>query len=383
MVSTAMNKRQAPQRVLLAKVGLDGHDRGIKVVARGLRDAGFHVIYSGLWQKIESVAEAAQDEDVDWLGISILNGAHMTLVPQMLDELRRRELTRVRVIVGGIMPPSDQEKLKQLGVVACFGAGSSIESIVNYMASRPHEHDDVASLVRRLEKGDRPALARLLSLASAGNDVATLKESLQSLPKNSTPVIALTGSGGVGKSSLLGELTAQFAGRGARIGVLACDPESPVTGGALLGDRCRITGDNASDRVFVRSLPTPSGQQGIARNIELMLDLMKSFGFDRIFIETVGAGQTDTAIRRVADTVVLVVQPYTGDELQWEKAGILEVADVVVVNKSDLPGADQTIADIKQQLHTSKEPPIPVVKTSVARQQGIDDLCRILDPCRK
>src|SRR3954469_14361550 len=137
---------QTPQRVLLAKVGLDGHDRGIKVVARGLRDAGFHVIYSGLWQKIESVAEAAEDEDVEWLGISILNGAHMTLVPQVLDELRRRNLTRVRVIVGGIMPPADQEKLKQLGVVACFGAGSSIESIVNYMASRPPENDDAALL---------------------------------------------------------------------------------------------------------------------------------------------------------------------------------------------------------------------------------------------
>src|SRR4051795_9313016 len=84
MVSTAMNERQTPQRVLLAKVGLDGHDRGIKVVARGLRDAGFHVIYSGLWQKIESVAEAAQDEDVDWLGISIHNGAELALIPHVL-----------------------------------------------------------------------------------------------------------------------------------------------------------------------------------------------------------------------------------------------------------------------------------------------------------
>src|SRR3954470_22159429 len=159
MVNTAMNERQTPQRVLLAKVGLDGHDRGIKVVARGLRDAGFHVIYSGLWQKIDSVAEAAQDEDVDWLGISILNGAHMTLIPQVLDELRRRDLARVRVIVGGIIPPTDQEKLKQLGVVACFGAGSSIESIVDFMTNRPAEYDDVTSLVRGLEKRDRAALA--------------------------------------------------------------------------------------------------------------------------------------------------------------------------------------------------------------------------------
>src|SRR3954464_2069659 len=200
MVSIAVNERQTPQRVLLAKVGLDGHDRGIKVVARGLRDAGFHVIYSGLWQKIGSVAEAAQDEDVDWLGISILNGAQMTLVPQMLDELRRRGLSRVRVIVGGIIPTRDQEKLKGLGVVACFGAGSSIESIVNYMAIRPNEHDEVESLIRRLGKEDRAALARLLSLAAADRNAAALNTALKRLPKKPTPVIALTGSGGVGKS---------------------------------------------------------------------------------------------------------------------------------------------------------------------------------------
>src|SRR3954451_19729210 len=92
LVNFTMNERTIPQRVLLAKVGLDGHDRGVKVVARGLRDAGFHVIYSGLWQRVESVAQAAQDEDVDWLGISILNGAHMTLIPLLLDELRSRDM---------------------------------------------------------------------------------------------------------------------------------------------------------------------------------------------------------------------------------------------------------------------------------------------------
>ena len=162
---------------------------------------------------------------------------------------------------------------------------------------------------------------------------------LETLPKGSAPVIALTGSGGVGKSSLLGALAAHFAERGERVGVLACDPESPVTGGALLGDRCRIAGDSDSERIFIRSLATASGQQGIAQNIEVMLDVMKAFGFDRIFVETVGAGQGDVAVRWVADIVVLVLQPQTGDELQWEKAGILEIADIVVINKSDLPGS--------------------------------------------
>lgn len=131
-----MNERAVPQRVLLAKVGLDGHDRGVKVVARGLRDAGFHVIYSGLWQSVESVAQAAQEEDVDWLGISILNGAHMTLIPQLLEALRQRDLNDMRVIVGGIIPPIDQEKLKQMGVAECFGSGASIEKIVAFLSRR-------------------------------------------------------------------------------------------------------------------------------------------------------------------------------------------------------------------------------------------------------
>src|SRR6187455_2261923 len=130
-----MSDRTTPQRVLLAKVGLDGHDRGIKVVARGLRDAGFHVIYSGLWQRPESVAQAAQDEDVDWLGISILNGAHMTLVPQVLAALRDRGMTHIGMIVGGIISPDDQEKLKQLGVEICFGPGASIDAIVEYLST--------------------------------------------------------------------------------------------------------------------------------------------------------------------------------------------------------------------------------------------------------
>jgi methylmalonyl-CoA mutase cobalamin-binding domain/chain len=134
-----MNEQAVPQRVLLAKVGLDGHDRGVKVVARGLRDAGFHVIYSGLWQSAESVAQAAQDEDVSWLGVSVLNGAHMTLIPQLLEELRSRDMNRIGVVVGGIIPQADRTKLKELGVAECFGSGASIEAIVEFLSSSPED----------------------------------------------------------------------------------------------------------------------------------------------------------------------------------------------------------------------------------------------------
>src|SRR5262245_30024702 len=191
LVKRNMTKPAAPQRVLLAKIGLDGHDRGVKVVARGLRDAGYHVIYSGLWQKVESVAQASLDEDVDWLGVSILNGAHMTLVPQVLEELRRRHLTRVRVIVGGIIPGADQEKLKQMGVVACFGAGSSIDSIVEFMQPIPAARDNVAALSSRLRDGNRLALARLLTLSAAGDHVEAIKDAVKELATEGPPIVAL------------------------------------------------------------------------------------------------------------------------------------------------------------------------------------------------
>jgi len=122
-----------PQRIILAKVGLDGHDRGIKIVARGLRDAGFHVIYSGLWQSPESVAQAVLDEDADWLGVSLLNGAHNTLVPLLLKALHDRGLDHVGLIVGGIIPEADQADLAKQGVAAFFGPGTSIDTIVDFL----------------------------------------------------------------------------------------------------------------------------------------------------------------------------------------------------------------------------------------------------------
>src|SRR4051794_33792130 len=124
---------QAPIRVVLAKVGLDGHDRGIKVVARALRDAGMHVIYAGLWQTPDAVARAVADEDADWLGLSLLSGAHMTLVPRVLDELRAADLGHVGVIVGGIIPEADAAKLREQGVARVFGPGTPLDDIVAFL----------------------------------------------------------------------------------------------------------------------------------------------------------------------------------------------------------------------------------------------------------
>ena len=126
-----------PVRIVLAKVGLDGHDRGIKVVARALRDAGMHVIYAGLWLTPEAVVRTVAEEDADWLGLSILSGAHMTLVPRVLELLRAARLEHVKILVGGIIPEADIAKLEAQGVARVFGPGTSLADIVAFLDSSP------------------------------------------------------------------------------------------------------------------------------------------------------------------------------------------------------------------------------------------------------
>ena len=126
----------SPSRIVLAKIGLDGHDRGIKVVARALRDAGLHVIYAGLWQTPEAVVRTVADEDADWLGLSLLSGAHLTLVPRVLKLLRQAGLDHVGVLVGGIIPEADIAKLQAIGVSRVFGPGTSMPEIVAFLRER-------------------------------------------------------------------------------------------------------------------------------------------------------------------------------------------------------------------------------------------------------
>jgi methylmalonyl-CoA mutase C-terminal domain/subunit len=128
-------EKQTPLRIVLAKVGLDGHDRGVKVVSRALRDAGFHVIYPGLWQAPEAVVRTVADEDADWLGISLLSGTHMTLVPRIIEMLRAAGLEHVGVMVGGIIPETDVPKLMAVGVSRIFGPGTPMPEIIDFLRS--------------------------------------------------------------------------------------------------------------------------------------------------------------------------------------------------------------------------------------------------------
>jgi LAO/AO transport system ATPase len=227
-------------------------------------------------------------------------------------------------------------------------------------------------LLEQYRHGDRRALARLISLAARGE---ALPELAGGLPPVQMParVVAFTGGVGVGKSTLVGRMIGVARADGHPVAVLACDPQSPLSGGALLGDRFRM-GTAGDDGVYIRSLAAVGGRGAVAEHLDLMVRLLGGFGFGSIFLETVGAGQGDVAVTDLADVVVLLLQPESGDDLQWEKAGILELADVIVVHKADLPGAEQTAVQVRVTLQMSPGRSIPVLLVSSAKNQGHAEL---------
>lgn len=251
------------------------------------------------------------------------------------------------------------------------------------------------SLLERYRQRDRQALSRLLSHVARGEHGAEILAGIRPPPapsqggetqpappskggeRGGSRVVAITGSAGVGKSTLVGKLIELVRRQGKTVAVLACDPQSPLTGGALLGDRFRMP-SQPDDGVFIRSLSAAAGQGALARNLDAMVRLLEGFGFDVIFLETVGAGQGDTAVRDLADVVVLLVQPETGDDLQWEKAGVLEVSDVVAIHKADLPGAEQAEAQVRATLGLSAGQAAPVVRVSAKKGEGLEQLWSVI-----
>ena len=229
------------------------------------------------------------------------------------------------------------------------------------------------SLLERFRNGERQALSRLLTLSAAGPHTEAIRAAIPDLP-GSARTVAFTGSAGVGKSSLMGKLIGPLRDRHRRVAVLACDPQSSLTGGALLADRIRMPGRPNDSGVFVRSLAAEPGHQALATNLDVMIRLLSHFGFDLVVLETTGAGQGDTAVADLADVVVLLVQPGSGDEFQWEKAGLLEIADVLVVHKADLPGADWLEAELRRLLHLPDCRELPILRVSSLQEQGLEEL---------
>lgn len=243
-----------------------------------------------------------------------------------------------------------------------------------------------ANLADRLLAGERGALARMISWAENGH--ASFPAALETLwpSVGRAPRLGITGPPGAGKSTLVDELARRLRSRERTVGVLAVDPSSPLTGGALLGDRIRMEDHITDPGVFIRSMASRGSHGGMASAAVDAMDVMDAFGFDEVLIETVGVGQAEYDVVSAADTVLVVLCPGAGDGIQALKSGLLEVADVVAINKSDMPGAERLASDMEEAVHIRTAGrdlwTPPVVLCSAGKREGVEDVLAAIEQHR-
>lgn len=235
----------------------------------------------------------------------------------------------------------------------------------------------LSKLAADIRRGDRVALARGITLAENEPQSATALLRRMGPPGRSF-VVGITGPPGTGKSSLVDRLIGSYKKRGRKVGVIAVDPTSPLTGGALLGDRVRMTSHTGDRNVFIRSMASRGWSGGLSRAATNAIRMMDAAGFDVIFLETVGIGQSDIEVVGISHAVLVVLMPGLGDDIQVSKAGLMEIGDAYVVNKSDLEGADPMVVSILSLFRGKKRSP-PVLRVSALTGEGVDVLVGVID----
>jgi len=244
--------------------------------------------------------------------------------------------------------------------------------------------DSTKDLIHKMLQGDKRSLARLMTYVDNHHD--DLLEVMSQVHDRAGKAyrLGVTGPPGGGKSTLVDKLIRQFRAQGKTVGVVAIDPSSPFSGGAVLGDRIRMQDHNADENVFIRSLGSRGAHGGLSRATRDIVQLLDVFGSDVVIIETVGVGQTELDIMSVAFTTLVILVPESGDTIQTMKAGLMEIADIFVVNKSDREGADRIFAELKSLSDMySADWEVPVLKTVAIKDQGITEVLATVDKHRK
>ena len=233
---------------------------------------------------------------------------------------------------------------------------------------------DISDLFESAKSGDRRSLSMLISAISESGDHPSINSA-------TSWILGVTGPPGSGKSTLIGQLVRTWASSGERVAVLALDPTSPLSGGSLLADRIRMEGDDLRENVFVRSIPSGKTPGAISPILWPICSVLAECGWTRIIVETVGTGQSEFRIAALVDRLLLVDGPDRGDIIQAEKAGILELADVIAVNKSDLPAASSAAQHIRSSLNLASDDNREVVLVSAKEGNGIQELVEIIERC--
>jgi methylmalonyl-CoA mutase len=355
-----LHRPRFPVRFVTAASLFDGHDAAINVMRRLLQAQGAEVIHLGHNRSVDEVVDSAVAEDVQGVAVSSYQGGHIEYFEYLVDRLKDAGRGDVKVYGGGggVIVPPEIARLEAYGVRRIFspadGQRLGLEAMVNVLV----EECDVdlaasqPSSVDPLLVGDVGALARVITALEAGSlDPAVHREMEAAARRRRVPVLGITGTGGSGKSSLTDELIRRFRldqGDKLRIAVVAVDPSRRRGGGALLGDRIRM---NAIDtpQVYFRSLSTRGSSSEIPAAVPAVIDACRAAGFDLVIVETPGIGQGDAAVVEVADLSLYVMTPEFGAASQLEKIDMLDLADVVAINKFDRRGAEDALRSVGRQ----------------------------------